>query len=377
VRARPVLHNAFCDFLGVEYPILLAGMGVGGRATPPRLVAAVSQAGGAGILGCSGLSPEETRQRIREVRALTDRPFGVDLLLPARIADAPDTRSGVREEIRRRYPEHAAFVRSLLRRFDLPEVLPENETVVNVEYAKRVIEVVLEERVPIFAAGLGDPEFLAPRARAQGMKLIGLSGSVRNAVRQRKSGVDAIVAQGTEAGGHTGAVASLPLIPQVVDAVSPTPVIAAGGIGDGRGIVAALALGAQAAWLGTAFLVADECEIFDASKQQIVAADSESFRVSKVWTGKTVRAFHSEISQAWAESGLPTLDTPYQRILMEDFLASALAAGRHDLFYNIAGQVGGMLKTRRPAKDIMAGLVEGAIDELKRLQRDVRISLAA
>lgn len=208
------------------------------------------------------------------------------------------------------------------------------------------------------------------------MKLIGLSGSVRNAVRQRKSGVDAIVAQGTEAGGHTGTVASLPLIPQVVDAVNPTPVIAAGGIADGRGIVAALVLGAQAAWLGTAFLVADECELFDTCKDQIVAADSEAFRVSKVWTGKTVRAFHGEISQAWAESGLPTLETPYQRILMEDFLAAVLAAGRHDLFYNIAGQAGGLLKARRPARDIMTDLVDGAIQEIRRLQRDVRISLA-
>lgn len=373
--ARAVLHNAFCDAFGIEYPIFLAGMGVGGRATPPALVAAVSQAGGCGVLGCSALSPEETRRRIREVRSLTDRPFGVDLLLPARIADAPHTRSEVREEIRRRYPEHAAFVQTLIRRYGLPETRPADETVVDIEYAKSVLEVIFEERVPIFAAGLGDPDFLLPRARAQGMKLIGLSGSVRNAVRQRKTGVDAIVAQGTEAGGHTGAVASLPLIPQVVDAVSPTPVLAAGGIADGRGIAAALALGAQAVWIGTAFLVADECALFDACKDQIVASDSDAFRISKIWTGKTVRAFHGEIAQAWAESGLPTLETPHQRILMEDFLAAALAAGRHDLFYNIAGQAGGMIKARRPAGQIMAELVEGAVDRLRRLQRDVVISL--
>ena len=111
-------------------------------------------------------------------------------------------------------------------------------------------------------------------------------------------------------------------------------------------------------------------------RRSAVAADSEAFRVSKVWTGKTVRAFHGEISQAWAESGLPTLETPYQRILMEDFLAAALAAGRHDLFYNIAGQAGGLLKARRPARDIMTDLVDGAVHEIRRLQRDVRISLA-
>ena len=139
--------------------------------------------------------------------------------------------------------------------------------------------------------------------------------------------------------------------------------------------IAALALGAQAVWIGTAFLVADEGELFDACKDQIVASDSEAFRISKIWTGKTVRAFHSEISQAWAESGLPTLETPHQRILMEDFLAAALAAGRHDLFYNIAGQAGGLVKGRRPAKDIMADLVDGAAEQLRRLQRDVVVSL--
>lgn len=103
--ARPVLHNAFCDSLGIEYPIFLAGMGVGGRATPPKLVAAVSQAGGCGVLGCSGLSRRRKRGAASAaVRSLTDRPFGVDLLLPARIADAPDARSGVRDEIKRRSP---------------------------------------------------------------------------------------------------------------------------------------------------------------------------------------------------------------------------------------------------------------------------------
>jgi nitronate monooxygenase len=373
--SRAMLHNSFCDAWGIEVPIFLAGMGVGGRATPPALVAAVSQAGGLGVLGCSGLSPEETRRRIRAVRTLTDKPFGVDLLLPARIADAPPTRTAVRDEIRARFPKHADFVQELIRRYGLPDVKPADETVVNIDYAKAVLEVIFDERVPVFAAGLGDPDFLLERARAQGMKLIGLSGSVRNAVRQKKSGVDAIVAQGTEAGGHTGTVASLPLIPQVVDAVSPTPVLAAGGIADGRGIVAALALGAQAVWIGTAFLVADEGQLFDACKDQIVASDSEAFRISKIWTGKTVRAYHGEIAQAWAESGLPTLETPHQRILMEDFLAAALAAGRHDLFYNIAGQAGGLVRARRPAKDIMADLVDGAVEQLRRLQRDLVVSL--
>ncbi len=370
--ARPVFHNAFCDLLEIEYPIVLAGMGVGGRATPPKLVAAVSEAGGAGILGCSGLSPEETRRRIKEVRTLTDKPFGVDLLLPAKISESAPTRSGVREQVKKNHPDHYAFMLSLIKEFDLPEAYPEDETVVDIEYAKSVIEVILDEKVPIFAAGLGDPGIIIPDGHAQGMKIFGLSGSVRNAIRQKQSGVDGVIAQGSEAGGHTGRVSTFPLLPQVVDAVSPVPVLAAGGIGDGRGIAASLALGAQAAWIGTAFLVADECEIYDANKDQILDNGSTFFNISHVWTGKPVRTYQNAVIDAWATSGLTPLSTPFQRILMEDFNASAKAGGRFDLILNPAGQISGMLKERKPAAQIMQELIEGTIEHLDRLQSEIR-----
>lgn len=373
---KPVLHNAFCDLLGIEYPIMLAGMGVFGRATPPKLVAAVSKAGGLGVMGCSGLSPEETRRRIREVRSLTDKPFGVDMLLPAKISESAPTRSGVQEQLRQRYPEHVAFVKGLIKKFGLTEVEFGNEIVINNEYARSVLDVVVEEKVPVFAAGLGDPGMIIPEGHAQGMKIFGLSGSVRNAVRQKKSGVDGVIAQGTEAGGHTGKIAAFPLIPQVVDAVSPTPVIAAGGIADGRGVAAALSLGAQAAWIGTAFLVAEESAIFDANQAQILEGDSESFQVSRIWTGKTVRTFYGDVSKAWDESGLVPLDAPYQRILMEDFIAAAEKAGRYDLTLNAAGQIGGMLKKRKPAAQIMEELVEGAVENIRRLQSNITVSLS-
>ncbi|MCG8382699.1 MAG: nitronate monooxygenase [Gammaproteobacteria bacterium] len=368
---KPTFHNAFCDELSIEYPILLAGMGVAGRATPPKLVAAVSEAGGAGIMGCSGLSPEETRRRIHEVRSLTDKPFGVDLLLPAKISASAPTRQGVREQLIKDYPEHVAFVKELITKFDLPEAYPEDDIVVDNEYAKTVIDVILDEKVPIFAAGLGDPKVIVEPGHTQGMKVLGLSGSVRNAIRQCKSGVDAVIAQGSEAGGHTGRVSTFPLIPQVVDEISPTPVIAAGGIADGRGIAASLALGAQAVWIGTAFLVAEECEIYDTNKNQILAGNSQEFEVSRIWTGKTVRVFHNEVSKAWADSNLDPLPTPYQRILMEDFTAAAQKAGRHDLILNPAGQISGMLKKRKPAAKIMQELVEGTIEQLNHLKNNI------
>jgi NAD(P)H-dependent flavin oxidoreductase YrpB (nitropropane dioxygenase family) len=181
------------------------------------------------------------------------------------------------------------------------------------------------------------------------------------------AGVDFIVAQGGEAGGHTGRVATMPLIPQVVDAVSPAPVIAAGGIADGRGIVAALALGAVGVWVGTAFLVAEECEIYPAHQQQILGGSSEDFVVTRAYTGKTARDFHNDVITAWENSGLDALPMPLQGVLIEDLVDAAAAAGRHDLVNNPAGQAGGLVNQRRPARDILRSMVEQAEETAARL----------
>jgi NAD(P)H-dependent flavin oxidoreductase YrpB (nitropropane dioxygenase family) len=206
------------------------------------------------------------------------------------------------------------------------------------------------------------------------MKVLGLTGSVRNAARQVKAGVDIVVAQGTEAGGHTGRIATLPLIPSTIDAVAPTPVLAAGGIVDGRGIAAALTLGAAGVWLGTAFLVADECGLPDQMKDALVAGRASDFRISEAWTGKTVRSQQNVISQAWEEAELETLPTPHQRVLMEDFLESAKAAKRWDLFMNAAGQGAGALSRRRPAAEIMSTLVEDTIAALTDVANEVQFA---
>ncbi|MDE0941543.1 MAG: nitronate monooxygenase family protein [Alphaproteobacteria bacterium] len=362
--SRPVLRSELCDLLKIEYPIMLAGMGVWGMGTPPELVAAVSEAGGCGVLGGSALSPEEVRRRIQRVRQLTDRPFGVDLLLPASLAAASTTRTGVREELRNNHPEHVAFMHSLLERFELTPAPVENDIVNSDKYAEAQIEVVLEEKVPIFAAGLGDPARIVPRARDQGMIVIGLAGTVRNAQRHKDAGVDLIVCQGTEGGGHTGRVSTLPLVAEAVNAVAPVPIAAAGGISDGRGIAAALTLGAIGVWMGTAFLVAEEGGLPDVVKEDIVEGKASDFRISESWTGKSLRAKHNVVSDAWAQSGLPSLPTPYQRVLMEDFLSAAQQAGRWDLYMNAAGQGAGMLTKHRPAAEIMADLVSGTVQAL-------------
>jgi nitronate monooxygenase len=372
--ARPILETPLCEMLGIEYPILLAGMGSRGKATPPELVAAVSEAGGMGCIGGSGLEPEEIRRAIRKVRTLTRKPFGVDLLLPAKLAEAAKTRSEVRRQLRERYPEHVAFAQRVLEDHGVPECEVDNEVVISDVLIARQLEVVFEEKVPMFAAGLGDPSAMVPRARAQAMKVLGLAGTVANAQRHVKAGVDIVVAQGYEAGGHTGKIANFALIPQVVDAVSPVPVIAAGAIVDGRGIAAALTLGALGVWIGTAFLVAHECEIAEAMKEQIINGRAQDFDIQRVYTGKTMRCYRNALVEAWGKSGLDPLPMPFQKILLDDFNESAAKAGRWELHSNPAGQGAGMLAQRKPARDIFEGLVEGTLRALKDMQHRVVIS---
>lgn len=369
-----VLRTNLCEQLGIEYPILLAAMGSKGKATPAELVAAVSEAGGMGFIGGSNLSANEIRNVIRKVRTLTDKPFGVGLLLPVKLTEAPKTRSEVRREIAEKFPKHFEFVRAMMREHGLADAVVETEALTSEKVIEEQIEVMFEEKVAAFAAGLGDPSRLVPRARKAGMKVLGLIGSVSNAKRQVAAGVDIVVAQGHEAGGHTGRIANFPLIPQVVDAVRPLPVVAAGGISEGRGIAAALVLGAVGVWLGTAFLVADESRIADAMKDQIVGSRSDDFIVARFNTGKTQRSFKNEVLKAWEKSGLAPLPFPYQGVLMSDFDEAAGRAGRWDLHSNPSGQGAPLLKKRQPARQIVQDLVTGTIEALEEFKGHVKFA---
>lgn len=372
----PVLKSRLCDILEIEYPICLAGMG--GRWTPPELVAAVSEAGGLGVMGGTGMEVETLRGRIRRVRELTNKPFGVDLLLPVVTGsvNSGDSRGQPESQfdaVRRQYPRHAAFVDTLIEEFGLEKAAPPKQGETGLALARKQVDMILEEDVAVFAAALGDPGWVVPMAREKGVKVMGLVGSVRNAHRQVAAGVDIIVAQGTEAGGHTGRIATMPLIPQVVDAVSPLPVVAAGGIANGRGIAAALALGAEGAWMGTAFLAAKECGIYEAQQDTIINGRSEDFVISRSYTGKTARQYQGPVVQAWENSGLDTLPMPLQGVLMSGFNAAAERSRRYDLIFNPAGQGAGMVNEARPAADIMADLVAETISVLDGLKERVSI----
>ena len=364
-----VLRTKLCDMLGIDYPILLAGMGPtmgGGRGAAARaeLAAAVSESGGLGVIGGASVNPDALREEIRKVRSLTSRPFGVDLLLPSNAVRLGSAAGPVdlRAQIGREYWDALDRLKA---QFDLqgvespPAHQPESSRPRPWSVDDQ-LEVVFEERVPVFASGLGDPAPYVPRCRELGIRVIALVGSTKNARRVAQGGVDIVVAQGTEAGGHTGRVGTMALVPQVVDAVSPTPVAAAGGIADGRGLVAALALGAHGVWCGTAFLATHEANIYDWQKARILAATDEDTTVTRLYSGKTMRNITNPLIQAWETAGVKALPMGLQGLLVSDLLAAARVAGKDELLMNAAGQAAGMIAELRPAAQVVQDMVREA-----------------
>jgi NAD(P)H-dependent flavin oxidoreductase YrpB (nitropropane dioxygenase family) len=359
------LRTPLCDLLGLEHPIIQAGMGWDkrGSTTPPALVAAVSNAGGLGMVGASPLQPEQIRERIRAIRALTDRPFGVDITWP-RLSEAPsaDPRQA-RQVIEREHPEHLAFVQRLHGDLGLEPQEPDQVAwVKTLDGVRRQLAVILEEGVPIVAIGLGDTAEVVPLAHAAGTKVLALCGSPRQAQAHARNGVDVIIAQGYEAGGHTGRIANFPLLPQVVDAVRPIPVVAAGGIADGRGLAAALSLGAVGVWCGTVFLVSQDSAIHPDYRQQLVTGRTEDFVLDRYPSGKPSRHYRSDVIRAWEKSGLTALDMPFQGVLNDELRVAAEAANRVGVMSVPGGQVAGLLGARdvRPAGDVVRDMADQA-----------------
>jgi NAD(P)H-dependent flavin oxidoreductase YrpB (nitropropane dioxygenase family) len=362
--------------LDIEYPIILAGMGgFGGPVSGPELVAAVSNAGGLGVLGCAFLPPDKIDELIKRTRSLTDKPFGVDTVLPAEVP-----KSGTTSEFKLELPEQgsqqADFVEELKKELGIPELQKKDEatmsdlaenTVWSGDLFKEEIEVILENRVPVYAAGLGDPGPYVDECHRRGIKVISVVGHTRAARRVVKSGVDIIVAQGIESGGHTSRIATMPLIPQVVDIVSPIPVVAAGGIGDGRGLVAALALGAVGVWCGTVFVATPESIYEDYLKERIPKESEDDTVVSRVITGKRARYLKNRLISAWEAKGLPTLPMPMQPIVILPILDSAWENKMADIVPAPAGQITGMIKEIKPAKQVVEEMVRGAMETLERL----------
>jgi enoyl-[acyl-carrier protein] reductase II len=322
------LHTPLCDLLGIRYPICQAGMAYVARAP---LAAAVSRAGGLGVIAAAHGTPADLRAEIRQVRDLTDRPFGVDVLFAT---------------IRAAGSEVEQFT----------------------DQVKGWVDVALEERVPVLVAGLGNPGPVTGQAHRLGIKVMALCGNVKQARDLAASGVDAVIAQGHEAGGHTGRVAGLVLIPAAVDAVAPTPVVAAGGIADGRGLAAALALGAVGVWIGTRFIATREAHGHDNYKRRIVEIDEEGTVVHRGATGKPCRAIRNAFTRYWERHTAEIQPFPIQAQRV-GFPASVLAREQGDVDNGHAacGQSAGLIHDVVPVQELIERMVEEARAVLARL----------
>lgn len=385
---RPTLRTAFCDRVGIEYPVVLAGMGpVAGTGEPVatgELVAAVSNAGGLGVLGGVAYSPDALRAEIRKIKSLTDNPFGVDLLLSPNFLvpkpkDAVVPTAPKADQLPQSHRDAIARIAASLD-IELVEAPPDTEVMgrwiePGKSWAGSQIEVLIEEGIPVFASGLGTPAVFADELKANGVTILSLVGTVKAARQVAADGADYVVAQGTEAGGHTGRIGTLALLPQVMEAVAPTPVIAAGGVAGGRALAGVLALGAEAAWCGSAFLVSNEANQPDLQKDRILAAAAEDTIVTRLYSGKTMRNVSNPLIEAWEREGLQALPMGAQGVLIRDLQYSIEQAGRHELLMNAAGQTSGMLNERRPAAEILEEMVAEAAEALD-TQLKSRITVA-
>ncbi len=373
---KRVLRTKLCDMLGIEYPIMSAGMGPNllGEETgaPVDLVVAVSEAGGLGVLGGSGYDIAELRQAIREIKAKTDKPYGVDLLLPKNVAGMDEmAASGVGEvrlaDILKTLPEqYQDWVEKMRKDLDIPVVEIIVKTDTTTMRPQEAVQVCIEEKIPLFCAGLGNPGGMVEEAHANGVKVLAITGNVKNAKRMADSGIDLLVAQGHEAGGHTGRIGTMALVPPCIDAAYPVPVLAAGGIADGRGVAASLAMGCVGVWVGTRFLATTEGGAPDIIKQHIVEATDEDTRVSTMFTGKTLRSIKSRFHDAWDESGLTSLPFPLQIMISSALLSGFIQANIDDYIGGFAGQASGMIKEIKPAAEVLIDMVEEAADILSK-----------
>ncbi|NNL65730.1 MAG: nitronate monooxygenase, partial [Myxococcales bacterium] len=292
------MHTALARDLGLEFPVFAF--------THCRdVAAAVSKAGGLGVLGVAGHSLANLKMELDWIEnEIGDKPYGVDLLLPARFAGSD--RGGLdAAEMDARIPgEHRAFLDRLLDEHGVPQ-LPADARVapefsVGYEQQRDVIELVFQHRISLIASALGPPPaWMIEQGRARGVKVAALAGTVAHARRHAEAGVDIVVAQGYEAGGHTGTVSTMVLVPEVVDAVAPVPVLAAGGIGNGRQLTASLALGAQGIWCGSVWLTTEEAETHPVVKEKFLRAGSSDTVRSRSLTGKPARQLRSAWTDAW------------------------------------------------------------------------------
>jgi NAD(P)H-dependent flavin oxidoreductase YrpB (nitropropane dioxygenase family) len=348
----------------------------------PEVVVAVTRAGGMGILGAVPYTADELARHLDWIDAhIQGRPYGVDIVMPASYAGADQGALG-KEAFQEMIPgEHRKFIDDLLIRYRVPPlpegVRPYEDLLSWVHHLTRSqVEVALQHPIKILANALGPPPAdVIEKAHARSVRVAALAGSVHHAQKQVAAGVDIIVAQGTEAGGHTGDVSTMVLVPEVVDAVTPAPVLAAGGIGCGRQLAAAMALGADGAWTGSIWLTSAETKMTpEVVKEKLLHATSRDTVRSRALTGKPARQLKTPWTEAWEAKESPGyLPLPLQYMATSDAVnrihfhaAHSPDSGARELLGSPVGQIVGRMNAIRPAAEIVE---EIAAEFLRTLQR--------
>ncbi|MGA4988842.1 NAD(P)H-dependent flavin oxidoreductase [Nonomuraea bangladeshensis] len=370
------MRTPVCERLGVEFPLFAFSH-------CRDVVAAVTNAGGFGVLGAVAYSPEQLDTELTWIdEQVGGRPYGVDVLVPGKV-DAAALEGGHLMDF---VPErHRDFVTHLMSKYQVGgSAQPMAATAdsfgrrVTAAGASSLVDVALKHPIGLIASALGPPppEMVA-KAREAGVPVAALVGTVEHARRQVAAGADLIVAQGTEAGGHTGEISTMVLVPQVVDAVAPVPVLAAGGIASGRQMAAAMALGAQGVWCGSVWLTTEEAETAPAVKQKMLAASSLDTVRSRSRTGKPARQLRSAWTQEWdaAQESPGPLGMPLQMLIAEGAMARITTAaergepGALELANYFVGQVVGQLDQIKPARQVVYEMVSEFAEAVERLAR--------
>ena len=372
------MRTELCDRFGIDYPIFAF--------TPSeKVAAAVTRAGGMGVLGCVRFNhPDELEATLRWMDENTDgKPYGVDIVMPATVPT-----EGTSVDIDALFPQtHRDFVAKTLADLGVPP-LPDDEARSEGtlgwlhSVARSHVDVALKHPIKLIANALGSPpNDVIDQAHAAGVAVAALAGSAKHAQRHAANGVDIVIAQGSEAGGHTGEIGSVVLWPEVVDAVGDTPVLAAGGIGTGRQVAAALALGTAGVWMGSVWLTAAEYDLGvrnddgrSVIQEGLLAATSSDTVRRRIYSGKPARLLKSRWTEAWdAESAPDPLPMPLQNILVAE--AHQRMSQSHDptAVAMPVGQIVGRMNEIRPVADIIAELVSGFEAATRKLD-DIRDS---
>lgn len=367
------MRTQLCDQLGIEFPIFAF--------THCRdVVAAVSNAGGFGVLGAVGFTAEQLATELDWIDQHCDRPYGVDVVIPGKYEGMGELDPVKLEaELQSMIPEeHREFARKLLADHGVPELPPEEVAPALLGWTEATAAPLIDEAlrhdgVKLIANALGTPPAdVIGRIHDSGRLVAALCGTPAQAVRHKNAGVDIIIAQGTEGGGHTGDIGSIVLWPQVIDAVAPTPVLAAGGIGSGRQMAAALAVGAEGVWTGSIWLTVEEADIPPAQMQSYLEATSRDTVRSRAWTGKPCRMLRNDWTDAWENPDNPQpLGMPLQFMVTGEAVARGhrYPEQARDVNFNPVGQIVGTMNRVRRAKDVILEMVEEYLEATSRLDR--------